>query len=300
MTIDDMRYVLKIMESGSFTKAAQALYISQPTLSQRLQKVEKELGIRLFERNRFGEVTPTKAGHRFCAECKHILSHWDQLQSELQDMNGRRSFTIGIPIRTGYELVAGLMDAFYQEVPGTTLSLVDCPNHQMEELISKGELDYALIRMPSPGLNLHMRFLLSYFPVVYLRQGSPLWEKVYYHAACPTPYIRLEDLEHEPLVAAPSAREHRTRQWLDMLFAQVPGLYPNVVHTVPNINMYDYYAKSGLASYVLASTEVPPGACILEPEQSLPYETFFVQCHRADPKIADTIYRILYRQINHR
>ena len=54
MTIDDMRYVLKIAECGGFTKAAQELYISQPTLSQRLQKVEKELGIRLFERNRFG------------------------------------------------------------------------------------------------------------------------------------------------------------------------------------------------------------------------------------------------------
>ena len=50
MTIDDMRYVLKIAECGGFTKAAQELYISQPTLSQRLQKVEKELENNDYER----------------------------------------------------------------------------------------------------------------------------------------------------------------------------------------------------------------------------------------------------------
>ena len=110
---------------------------------------------------------------------------------------------------------------------------------------------------------------------------------------------RLEELEHEPLVAAPSSLEHRTRKWLDALFAQIPGLLPKVVHTVPNINMYDYYAKSGTASYILASREIPSGACRMEPDQALPYETYFVQSRRADSKTADILFRILDRQINH-
>ena len=297
MTIDDMRYVLKIAENGSFTKAARELYISQPTLSQRLQKVEKELGLRLFERNRFGEATPTKAGRRFCTECRHILSHWDSLQDELQEMKGRKQVTLSVPVRTGYELVSGLLDVLAQEAPSITLSLVDHSNHQMEEMIGKGELDYALIRMPNPSLNARKRLLITSFPVVYLREGSPLWEKVCYHPNDPIPYINLAELENEPLVAAPSALEHRTRQWLEALFAQVPGLHPRILHTVPNVNMYDYYAKSGTASYILASQEVPPGTCKLEPEQSLPYETFFVQSERANSEIADVLFHILRRQI---
>ena len=299
MTIDDMRYVLKIAECGGFTKAAQELYISQPTLSQRLQKVEKELGIRLFERNRFGEAAPTEAGQRFCAECKHILSHWDRLQQELQEMKGKRRFTLGIPIRTGFELVSGLMDALAAVDPNIVLSLVDCANYQMEEMLDKGELDYALIRMPNQSMHLQKRLLVKYLPAVHLREGSPLWDKIYYHPDEPFAYIRLEELEHEPLVAAPSSLEHRTRKWLDALFAQIPGLLPKVVHTVPNINMYDYYAKSGTASYILATREIPSGACRMEPDQALPYETYFVQSRRADSKTADILFRILDRQINH-
>ncbi len=297
MTIDDMRYVLKIAEQGSFTKAAQALFISQPTLSQRLQKVENELGIRLFERNRFGEVTPTKAGRRFCAECSHILSHWQRLQEDLQNMKGQKYLTMGIPVRTGFDMVSGLLDALLAELPNVTMTFVDRANYQMEEAITKGELDLALIRMPTPGSNFRMRPLVSYPPAVQLRKDSPLWEKIHYHPGDPTPYIHLADLEHEPLVAAPSAREHRTRLWLDTLFAQIPGLYPRVLYTVPNISMYEHYAKNGTASYVIPMGKLREGMCRLEAELSMPYETYLVQSSKADPDVADAVYRILAQQL---
>lgn len=298
MTIDDMRYILKIAEQGSFTKAARALFITQPTLSQRLQKVENELGIRLFERNRFGEVTPTKAGRLFCAECGHILSHWQRLQEDLQDLKGRKNITMGIPVRTGYDTIAGLQDALAQEMPDVTISFVDCPNYQMEELITKGELDLALIRMPTAGSNFRMRLLFSNRPGVMLRKGSPLREKIYYHPGDPVPYISLAELETEPLVAAPASREHRTRLWLDTLFAQIPGLHPRVLYTVPNINMYEHYAKSGTASYILPLQKLRDGMCQLEPEFNLPYGNYLVQSEKADPEVADAVYRILMKRIN--
>ena len=68
MTMNDIRNILAIAEHGRITKAAHALYISQPSLSQCLQKVENELGVRLFERNRFGECKPTEAGRIFIEE----------------------------------------------------------------------------------------------------------------------------------------------------------------------------------------------------------------------------------------
>lgn len=295
MTIDDMRYVLKIAEHGTFTKAAHALFITQPTLSQRLQKVENELGVRLFDRNRFGEVTPTEAGSRFCTECSHILAHWEHLQEDLRRLQGHKSVTMGVPVRTGFETVAGLPEALAEVLPNVTLSFVDFPNYRLEEMIAKGELDLALIRMPNPNANLRFRVLFNTFPGVRLREGSPLWEKIYYIDDDPVPYIHLKDLEHEPLVAAPASKEHRTRLWLDTLFAQVPGLRPRVLYTVPNINMYEYYAKNGSASYFKSLRELSPGMCRIEPEYELSYPHCLVQSEKCDPEIADAVFKILKR-----
>ena len=107
MTMNDIRNILAIAEHGRITKAAHALYISQPSLSQCLQKVENELGVRLFERNRFGECKPTEAGRIFIEEGTEILVHWKSMVDHLHGQKEKKDFTIGIPIRTGMEVVKG-------------------------------------------------------------------------------------------------------------------------------------------------------------------------------------------------
>lgn len=298
MNIDDMRYVLKIAEQGSITKASQVLFITQPSLSQRLQKVENELGVRLFERNRFGEVSLTEAGNLFCSECRNILAHWQRLQEGLQTLKGRQSLTMGIPVRIGYQLVEGLLDELEAEYPSISLTFLDRPNYLMEEMVARGELDLALIRLAAPNSGYSMRPLEKPRPVVHLRKGSPLWEKVYYHPNDPTPYIDLRLLENEPLVAPPVSRAHRSRLWMDAILAQIPNLHGRVLYTVPNIKMYDYYVKNGTASFISASLQLPEYACRLEPEYELPYTLYLVQNKQVDAQAADAIYRILFRRMN--
>lgn len=298
MNIDDMRYMLKIAEQGSITKASEVLFITQPTLSQRLQKVENELGTRLFERNRFGEVSLTEAGNRFCSECRHILAHWQLLQEGLQALRGRQTLTMGIPVRIGYQLVAGLVDKLEAEYPHISLTFLDHPNYLMEEMVARGELDLALIRLAAPNSNYSLRLLTAPMPIVHLRKGSPLWDKVYYHPDDPVPYIDLRLLENEPLVGPPASRAHRQRLWLDTILAQIPNFHGRILYTVPNVNMYDHYVKSGTASYIFASFRLPEYACRLESEYELPYSLYLVQNKQTDPQAADIIYRILLPQMD--
>lgn len=130
MTMNDIRNILAIAEHGRITKAAHALYISQPSLSQCLQKVENELGVRLFERNRFGECKPTEAGRIFIGEGTEILVRWKSMVDHLHGQKEKKDFTIGIPIRTGMEVVKGLLDVLEQEIPDITVSFVDKPNYR--------------------------------------------------------------------------------------------------------------------------------------------------------------------------
>lgn len=290
MTIDDMRYILKIAEFGSITKASQALFITQPTLSQRLSKVETELNLHIFDRSRFGQVTLTEVGEKFCGECTAILSRWGRLQEDLHKLQEQKNIKIGIPLRTGFSMVEGLLDALSDKGDKISLTYVDCSNFQMEEMIALGQIDLAIIRMPSQSLMCRKRLLADYYPAIYLRKNSPLWDKLYYHKGEEVPYIDLALLGQEPLVAAPSAKEHRIRLWLDTLFAQVPNLHPRVIHTVPNISMYNHYVNKGMASYILPRRDFSGASCRLEPEYNFTYSTYLVQSDTVDPKIADLIF----------
>lgn len=298
MTMNDIRNILAIAEHGRITKAAHALYISQPSLSQCLQKVENELGVRLFERNRFGECKPTEAGRIFIEEGTEILVRWKSMVVHLHGQKEKKDFTIGIPIRTGMEVVKGLLDVLEQEIPDITVSFVDKPNYVMEEMVSNGELDMALVRMATPSSGYTIRKLYDLLPAVNLRKGSPLWEKLEYRGANPVPYINLRLLAEEPLVAPPKTKEHRARVFIEKLFAQIPGLTPNIRYTVPNLAMYDRFIQNGTASCVLSVSKIPPNMCQLEPEYALPYSQNFIYGKRTDKEVAEKIYQILYRLRN--
>ena len=216
----------------------------------------------------------------------------------LHGQKEKKDFTIGIPIRTGMEVVKGLLDVLEQEIPDITVSFVDKPNYVMEEMVSNGELDMALVRMATPSSGYTIRKLYDLLPAVNLRKGSPLWEKLEYRGANPVPYIDLRLLAQEPLAVPPKTKEHRARVWVEQLFAQIPGLTPNFRYSVPNLAMYDRYIQNGTASCVLSVSKIPPNMCQLEPEYALPYSQNFIYGKRTDKEVAEKIYQILYRLRN--
>lgn len=298
MTINDMRNILAIAEHGRITKAARSLFISQPSLSQCLQKVENELGVRLFERNRFGECKPTESGRIFIEGSTEILERWSMMQDAIHGQKNRKEFTLGIPIRTGMEVVKGLLDVLEQELPDITVSFLDKPNYVMEEMVSSGEMDMALVRMATPSSSYTVHKLYDLLPAVNLRRGSPLLEKLEYRGSNPVPYLDLRLLAEEPLAAPPQTREHRARAWLEKLFAQIPGLTPNIRYTVPNLAMYDRYIRNGTASCILSVSKIPAHMCQLEPEYALPYTQDFIYGNRMDKDLAEKIYQLLYQLRN--
>lgn len=84
MTLQQLRYAIAIAESGSLNKAAQVLYVAQPSLSSAVQELEKELGITIFHRSGRG-VTPTADGAEFLQYAKQLYSQYELLLQKYQN-----------------------------------------------------------------------------------------------------------------------------------------------------------------------------------------------------------------------
>lgn len=148
MDFKELEYVVALAKYGSITKAAQALFISQPTLSIFLSRLEERIGITLF--NRIGKkLALTYAGELYVKRAREILIIQNQFQSELsglvnQDV-GRIRF--GIHSRRSSHLLPRVIFEFSKKHPHIELVLTEASNSKMESMLLNGELDLILTNL---------------------------------------------------------------------------------------------------------------------------------------------------------
>ena len=112
MEFNKLEYIIKVAEIGNITKAADELYMTQPALSHFLTKVEKEEGVRIFDRTS-SPITLTYEGEKYVETARKILELNEQLKEERSQVTGLRKgrIRIGIPpLRAAYMLPRFLPD----------------------------------------------------------------------------------------------------------------------------------------------------------------------------------------------
>jgi len=149
MDFRELQYILQIAKEKSFSKAAQNLYIAQPSLSQYIQKVEQKLSIQLFDRS----STPlrlTYAGELYVETAKRILNLKDQLSQQFDDIaelkKGR--LTIGIsPFRSAY-ILPNILSVFQKRFPGIEIILVEANFTDLENYATNDTTDLSIMTLP--------------------------------------------------------------------------------------------------------------------------------------------------------
>lgn len=142
----EWRSVLQVAKDGTFSAAAKHLYISQPSLSQCIKKVETELGVRLFDRSQT-PLALTPAGEIYVRQAKEILRIRQALVQEVADLSELRtgSLTIGSSrTRSACFLIDPLV-AFHRQYPGIQLAIKEAPVRTLEEYAAAGTVDFALL-----------------------------------------------------------------------------------------------------------------------------------------------------------
>lgn len=145
-----IEFVVATAELGSFTKAAEATHVSQPTLSQAVASIEEQIGARLFDR-RGRKVYVTPAGEAFVKAARTVLRHLHALQESVRAAEGLsfEYLDIAAPDGSAAELLAELVGEFRARCPNVRLRIQTSESlHEVERLVRSGESDVGITMQP--------------------------------------------------------------------------------------------------------------------------------------------------------
>ncbi|MDI3260930.1 MAG: hydrogen peroxide-inducible genes activator [Sinobacteraceae bacterium] len=149
MTLTELRYLVNLDKERHFSRAAERSFVSQPTLSVALKKLEEELGVTLFERIR-GEARPTPVGERIIAQARRVLAE----AKLIEDIAGEGKDELFGPLRLGAiytvapYLLPNLVPELTQRAPRMPLVIEENFTAVLLEQLRDNELDVAVVALP--------------------------------------------------------------------------------------------------------------------------------------------------------
>lgn len=162
MQLRDLEYVVAIAQTGSFSKAAAQMFVSQPALSQAVARLEEEFGQQIFYRTK-GMAIPTEAGKVLLEDGASILQMSDRIVKRMSDIQNMRigQVSIGISHLYGKYYFSHIMPIFRQRFPGIEIRMVEEPSSKLESLLEDGLLDIAFFSMAGVSDKLVYEFLFE-------------------------------------------------------------------------------------------------------------------------------------------
>lgn len=215
MDLKEFEYVLTISEERSFSKAAKRLFISQPSLSQYINRLEGQLGVTLFDRNTI-PLSLTFEGELYIDSVKSIMNIVNNMQKSFDDISDLKKGRVNIgltPSKANNPLPA-ILPKFKQLYPGIELIITERTSTELEDLLLRGQVDVCMLNLPikSKGIeyesvvreNIYLAAPPDYEPVSATDNGTPY------------PQLSLDDLAEEQFILLHSSQ--RLRQIADSVF----------------------------------------------------------------------------------
>ena len=145
MNYSELHYILCIAKHQNLTRAAQELYISQPTLTKHLQKLEREMGAKLFSRNG-NTYVPTYTGRKYMEYARKILQVKQDWEKELKDLteNNEGELNIAVPLMRSSCMIPQIMAEFSEKYPNVNVSIWEEAYSIQEKLLLNDQLDFGI------------------------------------------------------------------------------------------------------------------------------------------------------------
>ena len=174
MELHQLRYLVAIAETGNFTRAAERSHITQPSLSQQVINLEKEVGHKLF--HRLGrKAVLTEAGATFLERARRILFEVENAAKELQDHPALdRRITVGALPTVAPYLVAPLIARCRETHPNLLVHMREDFLSDLSRAVLEGELDLAVVTLPIKDHRLSIEPLLTEPLLLVVGKGHPL------------------------------------------------------------------------------------------------------------------------------
>lgn len=191
MTLQQLEYVVAVADHRHFLKAAEACDVTQPTLSSMVQKLEEELGVKIFNR-RQKPIAVTAVGETIVAQARQTLAQAKRLKDSVDEAQHQHSGTFSIavlPTIAPY-LIPRFYPEFSRKYPQVELHISEMKTSSIREALAKGEIDAAILANTDEleDFDSQTLFFEQYF--VYAAHDTPLTQ---------LPSVKTTDLREVPL-----------------------------------------------------------------------------------------------------
>jgi LysR family hydrogen peroxide-inducible transcriptional activator len=193
MNLRDLQYLVALAEHRHFGRAAEACFVSQPTLSTQIRKLEDELGVSLVERTP-RKVLLTEVGSEIATRAREVLNEVDQIRAVARRTRDPESGTVrlGIFPTLGPYLLPHAVPMVREAFPKLELLLVEEKTEVILRLLREGKLDVGILALPLHEDSLHVEFLFEEPFVLAVPQSHALARR--------QGQLKLADLSNESLL----------------------------------------------------------------------------------------------------
>ncbi|SAK70390.1 hydrogen peroxide-inducible genes activator [Caballeronia ptereochthonis] len=192
MTLTELKYIVAVARERHFGRAAEACFVSQPTLSVAIKKLEDELNVQIFERGT-SEVSVTPIGEQIVTQAQRVLEQTLAIKEIAKQ--GKDPLVgplrLGVIYTIGPYLLPTLVKQMIKAVPQMPLMLQENYTLKLIELLKQGEIDVAIMALPFPETGLMVRALYDE-PFVVAMPSGHAWEN--------RPKIDPDDLKQETML----------------------------------------------------------------------------------------------------
>lgn len=240
-----LRYFVRVAELRHFTRAAAALNVAQPSLSQQLRKLERELGFALFVRGPAG-VRLTSEGELFLPRARAVLDRLNDAAVAAAEIRGVRQgrLTLGVSPVAGARLLPPLLRRVAERLPGLDVRTREAGLDRLLQMLGAGEIDIATVLLPAADASLQTAPAMTDDLVVILPDHSPL---------AGAADLGVEALRDQPLILL--NEEYGVRRRVEEECHRA-GFEPRVVFESGQVAIIQGLVEAGLGLSVLPETAV--------------------------------------------
>jgi LysR family hydrogen peroxide-inducible transcriptional activator len=242
MELRQLQYALQISIDKNFSRAAEKLHIAQPSLSQQLSKLEKEIGLLLFQRTT-NSVEVTYAGSLFVDKAQAILDMVEQLKREMEDISQMRKGRLivgSLPI-TGAHVLPLVLPVFQANYPEIEIMLMEETSAHLEQMTASGQIDISLLSIPLQDESLTYEPIIEEEIVLAVPQHHRLAATA--SASQISTTIDIAELRDEPFIALKKGQGFRQ---ITLELCANAGFKPNIVFESSNIETVQSLVAAGM------------------------------------------------------
>ena len=245
MSLKQIECVVMVAKLKSFTKAAHKLKMAQPSLSQSINTIEKQLGVPLFDRTTT-PISLTHAGEVYLSKAHAIIELYNDLNIQMRDVTGFENGKLRLGFsQTGYHFIPNALSLFYKKFPNADIKVSQVfSTLKLEKMLLDGDIDIATLILPLSSTELNYKILKEEQALLALPITHPLAQKAKKRAKG-YPLIALGELKNEKFILPKESQ--RSRPIYDKIFKKA-GFEPHIMCETETFDIANSIVASGIGA----------------------------------------------------